>query len=137
MPEGMVLVSLRPEGSGPVPGGDELALAEGLPAPSKAGGAKPVEIQALEVKGFIYRDKLGASAQAAPPPAAELPGEAAAVAAPDETARIKTDVIQAFRDALREKPAFNNKTEVVSAPAPGEVAQEFEMRIVLKQPLRP
>ena len=135
MPEGMVLVSLRPEGAGVATANDEAENA--APAQAKAASAKPAEIRALEVKGFIYRDKLESSAKAVPSPAVGTNGVAVVATATNETGRVEANPIHAFRDALRGKPAFNNKTEVVSAPAPSEVAQEFEMRVVLKQPLRP
>jgi Tfp pilus assembly protein PilN len=136
MPEGMVLVSLRPEGSAAA-AASEGAEGEAT-AQVKTLDAKSADIQALELKGFIYRDKLESAAKAPSALAASTNGAPVAAVATNETGHVEdTNLIRAFRDALREKPAFSGKTEVVSAPAPGEFAQEFEMRIVLKQPLRP
>ncbi|TAN37545.1 MAG: type IV pilus assembly protein PilM [Verrucomicrobia bacterium] len=139
MPEGMVLVWLRPERAAGVASADE---AENVGAPARASmrvAASVPEMRALEVKGFIYRDKLeSAAAVGTPQPVAGANAPASAViASTNETRKVEEqNLIRAFRDALREKPLFSNKTEVVSAPAPGEFAQEFEMRIVLKHPLR-
>jgi hypothetical protein len=70
------------------------------------------DVHALAVEGFIYRDKVGE----------------------------KENPIRDFRDALRKQLLFApDKTEIEWAPAPaaGGYKQEFKMRIVLKQPLRP
>ena len=142
MPEGMVLVSLRPEGA--IAGLAITDEAEAATAPTpktaatQATGEQP-EIRALEVKGFIYRDKMESTVtNAAPSVASTNAVVPAVVAATNEVSKgEKQNLIRAFRDALREKSLFNNKTEVVAAPAPGEFAQEFELRIVLKNPLRP
>lgn len=110
MPEGMTMVSLRPEG---VIQGGAAPAEEGRGATAAAANAgNPDEIRALEAKGFIYLDKIVEKAEDKHP-------------------------VRLFSIALREQPLFSNKTEVVSMPAPGEFAQEFAVQIVLKQPLRP
>ncbi len=81
-------------------------------APAAASAPAADEVQALAVEGFIYRDKIGE----------------------------KENPIRDFRDALRKQLLFApDKTEIEWAPAPeaGGYKQEFKMRIVLKQPLRP
>ncbi len=108
MPDGMTLVSLRPEGS--VPTGSPTEAPP--PPPAGAASSSPEEIRALEAKGFFYLDKILDKAEDKHP-------------------------VRLFRDALREQTLFSNKTEVVSMPAPSDFAQEFSVQIVLKQPLRP
>ena len=108
MPEGMTLVSLRPEGA------VQTGTPGEAPAPLAPGATPPPadEIRALEAKGFIYLDKIEDKSEDKHP-------------------------VRLFRDALREQVLFSNKTEVVSMPAPSDFAQEFAVQIILKQPLRP
>ena len=138
MPEGMVLTALRPEGFAAAAAAEE---AENAAAPAKTASARAAsgvpEIRALEVKGFIYRDKMDAAAGMSMARSVTETNTVNAVAASEPRKGEERNLIRAFRDALREKSVFSNKTEVVSAPAPGEFAQEFELRIVLKHPLRP
>jgi len=98
---GMVLTALGPTAYTP-------AATAAKPAPAPALD----EVLALEVEGYVYRDKIGE----------------------------KENPIRQFRDELRKQPLFAaEKTEIEWAPAPepGGYKQEFKMRIVLKQALRP
>ena len=107
LPDGMTLVTLRPQLAAPV-----TAMAPNGMGAVVATNAAPPEIKILDAKGFIYLDKITNKSEDKNP-------------------------IRVFRDNLREQSLFSNKTEVVSMPAPGEFAQEFDLQIVLRQPLRP
>ena len=109
MPDGMVLLSLKPELNTLV----APVVQPGVPPPPATTNLPPPEIGTIEAKGFVYTDKITNKTEDKNP-------------------------IRIFRDNLREQSLFSsNKTEVVSMPAPGEYAQEFTLQIVLKQPLKP
>ena len=108
MPDGMTLISLKPEVSAP----SATSPAPGSMGAQVATNIAPAGVRVLDAKGFVYLDKITNKSEDKNP-------------------------VRLFRDNLREQSLFSNKTEVVSMPAPGEFAQEFDLQLVLKQPLRP
>ncbi len=76
-------------------------------APAEGGPVSPLAIEAIEMSGFGYKDKVQQS-----------------------------DIIK-FRDALRESPFFDAKTDIVAVPMGGkdDFVHEFTIRVVLKTPL--
>ncbi|MBM4155956.1 MAG: type IV pilus assembly protein PilM [Lentisphaerae bacterium] len=83
------------------------APAEAAPAETGAGATPPGSFEAIEISGFAYKDKVQ-----------------------------QQDIIK-FRDALRESPLFDAKTDIVAVPmgAGDDFVHEFTIRIVLKTPL--
>jgi type IV pilus assembly protein PilM len=117
VPEGMWLTRLAAHRGGPpAPDGAGAAEPDGLMPPpmEPAPGAGVAVVEALELTGYAYLDKV---------PMAGAGHE---------------DGILQFRNALRASPFLSEKTDVTQLPTPArdDFVREFTIRAVLKQPVQ-
>jgi type IV pilus assembly protein PilM len=112
LPEGMWLESIEPVvDGGPPPGPRTPTPVRGRgrgprSAPVRESEPSDASISVIEVAGHGYLDRIE-----------------------------RWDTVRAFRDALQASPLFSDASQLTSQPPPGDVLLNFEMRLVLEEPI--